>query len=260
MKDKNQKGSAIVWVLVVIVVILGGYIFLSKKSNIPSSYQSPSPTPINETANWKTYTSSSQNIIFSYPSSWRVKDDTYARNGSTYYLFHINSPDRFDLPGYAGVGVHYLIQISVDPTTNKIEWIADFAETKPLIVHQSAWNTNLSKTLTKQTEEYKLGQKIISSFKVTGQSATTSDQTSTWNTCLDNSSGLQFRYPAGWYIWNSQHTGGDPVLVSSCNGDITNLSYSVSDSYDPDLIMTSSPDSTSLRPGFPFFGVMRTRV
>lgn len=62
------------------------------------------------------------------------------------------------------------------------------------------------------------------------------DETRTWNTCLDASSGLQFKYPTGWYIWDNQHTGGDPVLVKSCNGSIANLSYSSSDSYDPEVI------------------------
>ncbi len=88
----NQKGFAPILILfgiLVIVAAAGGVYYLGRSSaklpdtspiSVPTSqtsvsptqppaktYISPSPTTINETANWKTYTNEKYKISFKYP-------------------------------------------------------------------------------------------------------------------------------------------------------------------------------------------------
>lgn len=116
-----------------------------------------------DTSTWKIYRNDQYGFEFKYPTIWMVKDDTYVQNGQTYLLFHITSPDRFNLPGYQDVGVHYLIQIAVNPMS-EVETVSDFAKAK-IVGDQSPWNTNLSRDITQTTDEYQIGQQILSTFK-----------------------------------------------------------------------------------------------
>ncbi len=177
-KLTNRKGIApIILILIVVAVIaaLGGYAWYSKYKF--SGCGSPDPIDClnrehslsSNNLHWLIY--NGKYATFKYPSSWQVKDDNYIRDNITYPLFHIMSSDRFDLPGYEGVGAHYLIQVSLDPTTNKIESVADFAKVYTA-GDQSPWNTNLDKNITEATDEYDLGQQIISSFKSTESTST----------------------------------------------------------------------------------------
>lgn len=118
----------------------------------------------NETYGWKIYRNEQYGFYFKFPSSWQVRDDSYSRNGQFYPLFHITSPDRLDLVGYQNTPVHYLIQISVDPTSKQMTSVADFAKAY-IPGDQSPWNTNISKNVSQTTNEYAIGQKILSTFK-----------------------------------------------------------------------------------------------
>lgn len=238
----------------------------TQTSNPPAQQQTTqTPTPTNETAAWKIYTNTRFGFQLTFTDAWK-------------------SYKVFSSEGSQGVGAPTDLEFSL-LTTDKSRSVINVTDNisgyaSPLTITIIAKDRNYQGTGVKITQDnnnsyyYTINKdlpkdlqglnfevpKIISTFKFTGQSATPSDQTSTWNTCLDNSSGLQFRYPASWYIWNSQHTGGDPVLVSSCSGDITNLSYSASDSYDPDIIkpgfsVDSNQGSVGAGPGQRLYGV-----
>lgn len=129
---------------VLVIVVIGGYTAMNR--------------------GWKTF--SSNEVAFQYPDSWMIVDRSYTKNGQVYPLFEITSPERFDIPKYEKDGVYYLVMLSSD--SSNLEYksgIGDFA-TNDGQRHQSVWNTDISEELKKQTEEYELGQKIISSFQI----------------------------------------------------------------------------------------------
>jgi hypothetical protein len=85
----NQKGFANIILVVVIVVLVGavGYFTFVKKSGLivqqpaPTPAQtntpvSPTPTPKNETANWKTYVDDKNHFSFNYPLNWSLSRQT----------------------------------------------------------------------------------------------------------------------------------------------------------------------------------------
>src|SRR3989344_4251054 len=90
----NQKGFVNIILVVVIVVLVGavGYFVVVKKSepiaqqptSTPATSQtkSPTPTPKDETANWKTYSNNRYSYTILYPSSWFV-DMTYSEGNFT---------------------------------------------------------------------------------------------------------------------------------------------------------------------------------
>ncbi len=91
----NQKGFANIILVIVIVVLIGavGYFAFVKKSepvaqqSTPTPTQmntpvSPTPTPKDETANWKIYNNTRYSYTVKYPSNWYV-DTTYSENDFT---------------------------------------------------------------------------------------------------------------------------------------------------------------------------------
>lgn len=86
----TQKGFApILIVLLIAVVGIGGYLIYTNYSNDRSNQTKSSPTPVvttqtpqstpsttpaDETANWKTYTNTKLKLEFKYPTSWIIKD------------------------------------------------------------------------------------------------------------------------------------------------------------------------------------------
>lgn len=101
MNMNNQKGFANIILVVVIVVLVGavGYFAFVKKSEPVAqqttpppantqtpTQQQPSPTPVvNETANWKIYTSDTYNFEVKYPSDWTSKG-YWSENGGFFYV------------------------------------------------------------------------------------------------------------------------------------------------------------------------------
>ena len=77
----NQRGNflLIIGIIVLLLVIgTGGYFLYQKQVNKPvtipqTSQLTPSSTP-SETANWKTYTNTTWNYQFQYPSTWIVDE------------------------------------------------------------------------------------------------------------------------------------------------------------------------------------------
>ncbi len=120
----NQKGFANIVLIVVIVVLVGvvGYFTFVKKSEPvvqqttpppitteSSTSQQPSPAPINETANWKTYINNKYGIVVKYPSGWEAKNLLIA------YLEGKSDPSDAD---NIGRGITLTSLASYDPLTN----------------------------------------------------------------------------------------------------------------------------------------------
>lgn len=91
---KNNKGFTPIAIVFIIITVLavGGVVYYAGKSSTPApqntvddNYQppvdqgnvtntppasNPKPTPVDETANWKTYEDTNRGFSFKYPSSW----------------------------------------------------------------------------------------------------------------------------------------------------------------------------------------------
>jgi len=100
MNMNNQKGFANVVLIGIIVVLIGvvGYFAFVKKSEPVAQQttppptttqtptpQQPSPTPINETASWKTYKNDTYSFEVKYPSDWTSKG-SWSENGGFFYV------------------------------------------------------------------------------------------------------------------------------------------------------------------------------
>jgi len=60
-----------------ILIGIGGYLLGTKKSQPPVQkvIPQPSPTSIDETANWKTYENTQYGYLFKYPDTWAFKEE-----------------------------------------------------------------------------------------------------------------------------------------------------------------------------------------
>ena len=85
----NSSGSKLIPIILgvaaVVIIAIGAYTLGAKQSQpvVQNSIQTtpiPSPTPIDETANWKTYTNTKYGFLIKYPMSWsylEVPNTTY---------------------------------------------------------------------------------------------------------------------------------------------------------------------------------------
>ncbi len=232
---KNKKGFIIPLLLAIIaVLVIGGgvYVYSQKNSQQVASTDirtisdgnSVTATDTNTTENtkttntqpdtannqntnqdtssidWRTYVAGETSFV--RPANWQVKDDTYARDGMTYPLFHILSPDKTNLPGYEGKQVHYFIQISINPTTKEVQAVADFQQ-KGVMNGQSPWNTNISQQTKLTTNEYSIGKHIIDSViyvPLKNQTVTSSISVQGMSKYTDSNFGFSFWYPSQWKV------------------------------------------------------------
>lgn len=86
--------------ILVLAVLLGGGAYVLMKAKAPVStpipvVSKPTPTPVDETANWKTYTNSTHKFSFKYPSGWNVEeqDETKSADGRE-LLITLNEPSN----------------------------------------------------------------------------------------------------------------------------------------------------------------------
>ena len=170
--NNKQKGFVLpIIITIVALLVLGGgaYIYINKKPldnqaiNIPDVVNNIPISTTTKTSDWKVYTNTQYGFEVKYPSGWKITDKsmTDSTTNTKYPSVNIESPLRYDLPGYKNIATSYRILI-YRPEAEIIS-IADFGSNeKPA---QSWWNTNVNKTTKEATGEYKVGQQIISSFK-----------------------------------------------------------------------------------------------
>lgn len=92
---KQEAGFIPILIVILIAAAVGGYfVYKNYQTKTPaptappttSSTPQPSPSPINETANWKTYTGN--RYSFSYPNGWLVSKSDYLNS------VQINNPNE----------------------------------------------------------------------------------------------------------------------------------------------------------------------
>lgn len=79
----NQKGLAPILIVLILAALVGGYFLYQQQAKSPSapttppatsSTFQPSPSPADQTANWKIYTNNRANFSFSYPNNWFISE------------------------------------------------------------------------------------------------------------------------------------------------------------------------------------------
>lgn len=102
--NPKRRYLIIAGIIFVILFILGGVYtlgLLSKKpiflptpqSSISPTISQPSPTPVDETANWKTYQSTAIGLSFRYPADFTVNEDTTDFPEGKRNVIHIKKGD-----------------------------------------------------------------------------------------------------------------------------------------------------------------------
>jgi len=84
----NSSGSKLIPIILgiaaVVIIAIGAYALGTKQTQVPvqnvTQAVQPSPTPIDETANWKTYENTKGQYSFKYPSDWELKEETTVGN------------------------------------------------------------------------------------------------------------------------------------------------------------------------------------
>ncbi len=132
----NKKGFVNIVLVVVIALLMGtvGYFAFVKKSEpvtqqptLPTTTQTPtpqqpSPTPINETANWKTYKNDTYGFEVKYPSDWTSKG-SWSENGGFFYVA-FGTTDSIDSKPLATLRV-YLNQTTLDKFVKSFDYISE---------------------------------------------------------------------------------------------------------------------------------------
>lgn len=79
----NQKGLAPILIVLILAFLVGGYLVYQKQPKPTPSPSAPSttsytpqPSPVNETANWKIYTSNKYRFSFKYNPDWKLTEQT----------------------------------------------------------------------------------------------------------------------------------------------------------------------------------------
>ena len=126
----NQKGHVLLVVLLIAVAI-GGYLLYTNYSNNRSKVTTsvvqqttqPSPSPSDETANWKTYTNTKYGFSFKYPSNLVVAEQ------DTIQLTNEASMPQVIPNKYINI---LIFVYSIDPQTSLRGWVEkDTIRNKP---------------------------------------------------------------------------------------------------------------------------------
>ena len=189
----NQKGFAPTLIVLLIAIGIGGYLLYTNYSNnqykgvaqnTPVTSQTPqvtsSSTPVDETADWKTYINKDINYTFQYPSSAEVSITPKRIFMTEYNYIVINNIGSFgtyitilpskvySVEGYPKTNSknQQIFTTQINGTSvNGNEWVSDKGDSYiELKVNEYVFQINISKN---SSETRKLVNKILSTFKFT---------------------------------------------------------------------------------------------
>lgn len=204
----EQKGNILLVSLIVLFVAAisaAGYFYLSSSAKTPASVNtsagkpagqakpdntSSTPTPSDETTNWKTYTNIKYNFSFKYPTSASMSETTSIREQNN------QEAGQFQIFVQTS-GLNFVVDIqNLSPSTNRYYLGSKFQETKtinsipwdtvtnsgycdagscsqPLIAYQTIKNNQRFVFIfNNTTTKTQLQQDIFSTFKFTGSTPT----------------------------------------------------------------------------------------
>lgn len=147
---------------------------------------STSENKSDELKDWKTYTNKEYGFEIKYPSDWSFKDiSSSTRNPSIV----IKSKTRLNLPGYENVPVYFraVIISNLSNTGKVISKTGHFSTIKEVPNQQDAFNVNINQQTEENTNEYKIWQQILSTFKFTSVSENKNEIT-----IITNDGGITF--------------------------------------------------------------------
>ncbi len=171
-----NKGFATILVLLVVVLVIGGYLVYSGKIIINRSQEtvpydvykltnsSPSPTPIgaDETANWKTYTNTIYKFSFKYPPAYTIISESANPALQKLFSFVIQNPER--RPG-GGYPQPYVEAVVYEKDVSSLEeWVSKHTTALPVDA-QSISGGSLFYFEVRDKRETTLGGKKAITFK-----------------------------------------------------------------------------------------------
>jgi len=168
-KTHNLKGLSPV-VIVLLIVVIGGYLIYSGKINLNTSlnqnstgqakstpaYRIPpdagtmgKPNSSDETANWKTYVSNKGKYSLKYPNDWQIKSDNEIL-GSDTTKTTLQSNDlitkTINTPGIGGEqlpkGSKLEVVLSLNPNFKSYEQLKDFMDNKSTMFPLNYFTSN----------------------------------------------------------------------------------------------------------------------
>lgn len=152
--QKGQTGILILAGIVLVIALVGGAYYLGKSATLKSSpapvvtspasrdEQTPQPSPssspsLDETANWKTYTSTKYGFTLKYPNDWEIKSENEIVDSVTTKTT-LQSSDltikEINIPGVGGEQVTNGSKLEISASNNEnfksYEQLKDFMENK----------------------------------------------------------------------------------------------------------------------------------
>lgn len=235
----SQKGLSPIAIIVIIAVFFGGYLIYQNQNRvIPLNQQNTqSPSPSNETTNWKIYTNKDAGYSISYPESWQVEnsntDGLYVfspnkakDNQKFYVLIQVEKTDKEPgtwlkgktiggvcCPDDARISSPFTVdgKVFYVVLTSQSQYPGIIGQSNGKIYYLSAASGFLDggKYYYDQTDKalmdnINVADKIMKTFKFLDQNIADINNWKTY-TATDNS--YSFRYPPQWYIEHPSNLG-----------------------------------------------------
>lgn len=175
----NPLSNKFLWLGIVVILLavlsVGGYFVLNNNKKVAEVVPTATPTPVDETANWKTYMNSKYGFEFKYPDNWTLSEENsstanyiYLKNGDEKLTFEVVNSSKDNL-------------LSSKPTTKSVEFnsilwnyhesfkycdAGECGKTSPAYTAKKG-NLLITFTLSTMTKVTNVPEQILSTFKFT---------------------------------------------------------------------------------------------